>query len=169
MTYKLGSRSKKNLKGVHPELVGLVEECIKITPVDFTILDDGGLRTAAMQQKLYKRGASKLDGRSRKSKHQKQPSGFGEAVDLVPWVGSPRWEWPLIYPIAGCMAYLSREMDIELRWGGVWDRDLDDYAPRSLDCPESYAEAMKKAVHDYCVRHPGPDFIDGPHYEMVRR
>ena len=168
MTFKLGTNSKNNLKGVHPKLVALVEECIKITPVDFTILSDGGLRTASMQMKLYKRGASKLDGRNSKSKHQKQKSGYGEAVDLVPWVGSPRWEWPLIYPIAGCMAYLSREMDLELRWGGVWDRELDTYAPRSLNSPEAYAEAMKKAVREYCVRHPGPDFIDGPHYEMLR-
>lgn len=168
MTYKLGTRSKENLKGVHPRLVAMVEECIKITPIDFAILDNGGLRTAAMQMKLYKRGASKLDGRSRKSKHQKQASGYGEAVDLVPWVGSPRWEWSLIYPIAGCMAYLSREMGLEIRWGGVWDRELDDYAPKNLNNPEAYAEVMKRAVRDYTVRHPGPDFIDGPHYEMLR-
>lgn len=167
MTYRLGTASKKNLQGVHPKLVALVKECIKITPVDFTILSDGGLRTASMQKKLYDRGASKMDGRSRKSKHQKQTSGYGEAVDLVPYVGSPRWEWPLIYPIAGCMAYLSREMDLELRWGGVWDRELDTYAPRSLNSPEAYAEAMKNAVRDYTIRHPGPDFIDGPHYEML--
>lgn len=168
MGYRLGSGSKRNLIGVLPKLVELVEECIKITPVDFTILSDGGLRTAGMQAKLYNRGASKLDGRNKISKHQRQVSGFGEAVDLVPWVGSPRWEWPLIYPIAGCMAYLSREMNLELRWGGVWDRELDDFAPRQLTCPEDYAEAMKKAVRDYCVRHPGPDFIDGPHYEVKR-
>jgi peptidoglycan L-alanyl-D-glutamate endopeptidase CwlK len=168
MTYFLGEGSTENLKGVHPKLVEMVEECIKITPVDFTILNNGGLRTASMQMKLFKRGASKIDGRSRKSKHQKQSNGFGEAVDLVPYVGSPRWEWPLIYPIAGCMAYLSREMCVELRWGGVWDMELDDYAPKSLDSPERYAEAMKAAVRAYTIRHPGPDFIDGPHYEMLR-
>ncbi len=168
MTFRLGKNSKKNLQGVHPDIVKLVEAVIKISPVDFTILNDGGLRTAAMQMKLFKRGASKLDGRNRKSKHQKQASGFGEAVDLVPWVGSPRWEWPLIYPIAGCMAYTAREMDIDLRWGGVWDMEMDDYAPRSLNSPESYAAAMKKAVRAYTIRHPGPDFIDGPHYEMKR-
>jgi peptidoglycan L-alanyl-D-glutamate endopeptidase CwlK len=167
MTYFLGEGSKDNLKGVDPKLVEMVEECIKITPVDFTILNNGGLRTASMQMKLFKRGASKLDGRNRKSKHQKQPSGFGEAVDLVPYVGSPRWEWPLIYPIAGCMAWLSREMNVEIRWGGVWDKELDEYAPKSLSSPEQYADAIEKAVRAYTIRHPGPDFIDGPHYEML--
>jgi len=168
MTYRLGKNSLKSLQGVHPRLVELVKECIKITTVDFTILADGGLRTASMQNRLYRQGASKLDGRNRKSKHQKQVSEYGEAVDLVPWVGSARWEWPLIYPIAGAMAYLSREMDCELRWGGVWDKELDEYAPKTLDSPERYAAAMKKAVRAYTVRHPGPDFIDGPHYEMLR-
>lgn len=167
MAYILGSRSKRNLEGVHPKLVDLVKECIKITKVDFTILNNGGLRTASMQNKLYKRGASKLDGRSRKSKHQKQTSGYGEAVDLVPFIGSPRWEWPLIYPIAGAMAYLSREMDLELRWGGVWDKELNEYAPKDLNSPKQYADVMEKAVRAYTIRNPGPDFIDGPHYEML--
>lgn len=165
MAYVLGTNSRNQLKGVHPNLVALVEECIKITPVDFGV--HSGLRTASEQTALFKRGASQLDGRSKKSKHQKQSDGFGHAVDLVPYVGgSLRWEWPLIYPIAGCMAYLSREMDIEIRWGGVWDRELDGYAPKSLSSPETYATMMKKAVYDYTVRHPGPDFIDGPHYEL---
>lgn len=167
MTFYLGTESKKNLQGVHPKLVAMVEKAITISPVDFCILNNGGLRTTSMQKALYQRGASKLNGTSQKSKHQKQSSGYGEAVDLVPWVGSPRWEWPLIYPIAGVMAYLSREMGIEIRWGGVWDRQLDDYAPKTLSSPDQYAAAMKKAVYDYTVRHPGPDFIDGPHYEML--
>lgn len=169
MTFKLSTRSKNNLKGVHPRLVEMVHEAITLTPVDFGILDDGGLRTAAMQQRLYRAGASKLDGRSRKSKHQKQPSGYGEAVDLVPYFnGMYRWEWPLIYPIASTMAFLSHKHGVELRWGGVWDRELDDYAPKKAECIDDYAPHLKRAVREYCVRHPGPDFIDGPHYEMLR-
>jgi peptidoglycan L-alanyl-D-glutamate endopeptidase CwlK len=165
MSYRLGKGSKSNLVGVSPEMVKLVTECIKITPVDFIILNNGGLRTASMQNALYKRGASKLNGRSRKSKHQKQPSGFGEAVDLVPYVNGPRWEWPLIYPIAGIMAALSKKHNIDIRWGGVWDRELDDFIGGERD-PKKLADIMRKEVRDYTIRHPGPDFIDGPHYEL---
>lgn len=166
MTFKLSKSSMKNLEGVRGDLRMLVEEAITISPVDFGILDNGGLRTASMQKALYQSGASKLNGTSIKSKHQKQADGFGWAVDLVPYMNGFRWEWPLIYPIAGVMAYLSRKRDVELRWGGVWDRELDDYAPRDLSSHEDYAAVMKRAVRDYCVRHPGPDFIDGPHYEL---
>lgn len=166
MAFKLGKQSKLNMKGVHPDIISLVEYTIKRTPVDFTILRDGGLRTSSMQMALYKRGASKLNGKSVLSKHQKQTSGFGEAIDLVPWVGSPRWEWPLIYPIAATMAMGSRELGIEIRWGGVWDRELDELLA-GANCFESITNAMKRAVSEYTVRHAGPDFIDGPHYELL--
>lgn len=166
MTYKLGRGSKRHLIGVHPKMISLVEECIKITPVDFTILATGGLRTSTVQKALFNSGASKLDGRNKKSTHQKQSDGFGHAADLIPYVaGSPRWEWPLIYKIAGCMAHLSIKMDIPIKWGGVWDADVDDYINKEFG-PEQLAPMMQAAVKAYVIRHKGPDFIDGPHWEL---
>ena len=166
MTFKLGRASKRNLQGVHPNLIRLVEECIRITPVDFTILKTGGLRTTAMQMAIFRSGASKLDGRSKKSMHQKQGDDFGHAVDLVPYVaGSPRWEWPLIYPIAGCMAHLSKNLDIGIKWGGVWDKEMDEYIGTDFN-PGKLAQRMQAAVRAYTIRHMGPDFIDGPHYQL---
>ncbi len=166
MNFKLGRASKRNLQGVHPDMVHLVESCIKITPIDFTILKTGGLRPTTMQMALFRSGASKLDGRSKKSLHQKQGDGFGHAVDLVPYAaGSPRWEWPLIYPIAGCMASLSKSLGIDIKWGGVWDKEMDEYIGTEYE-PEKLAQRMKAAVRAYMIRHPGPDFIDGPHYQL---
>tara|TARA_R110000851_G_scaffold16046_2_gene52536 strand:+ start:27582 stop:28049 length:468 start_codon:yes stop_codon:yes gene_type:complete len=154
------------MKGVSPDMIFLAEETIKISPVDMTILSSGGLRTSSMQMALYKKGASKLDGRNRKSKHQAQSDGLGHALDLVPYMnGGPRWEWPLIYPIAGIMAMLSKKHSIDIRWGGVWDRELDDFIGTSRDA-QDLAERCKAEVRAYTVRHPGPDFIDGPHYEL---
>lgn len=144
---------------------------ISITPIDFTIITNGGLRTASQQMALYKRGASNIDGRSSLSKHQKQSDGWGHAVDLVPWVGrSPRWEWPLIYPIAAAMATCAPLAGVELRWGGVWDRRMKDFAYEIKDEKElsALAEVMRREVRAYTVRHPGPDFIDGPHYEISK-
>lgn len=28
---------------------------------------------------------------------------------------------------------------------------------------------MRREVDAYCARHPGPDFIDGPHFELPRK
>lgn len=167
MGYRLGRKSLENMEGLRPDLHQVVCDAIKITKCDFTILKTGGVRTTAMQAKLYRKGASKLNGRSQKSKHQVQHDGFGWAVDLVPYVGGPRWEWPLVYQIAAAVGYVARKNGVPLRWGGVWDRKMDDYSI-SFDDPEKAAAVMKREVDRYCVRHPGPDFIDGPHYELIR-
>ena len=86
---------------------------------------------------------------------------MGHAVDLVPIArGQPRWEWPIIYPVAVAMIKAAKELNIDITWGGIWDRDLDQL-------PET-VEELKKAVEAYCARHPGPDFLDGPHYQLKR-
>ncbi len=163
MTYSLGKKSLSRLKGVHPDMDAIVRESITRTPVDFGV--HSGVRTTKEQKELFANKASKLDGVKRKSKHQKQADGFGWAVDLVPYVsGTLRWEWPLIYPIAATFSIVAQEMETTLRWGGVWDKLMRDYVT-SLNIDEATLQ-VQKAVHEYCVRHPGPDFIDGPHYEL---
>lgn len=155
MAYSLSPKSIARLSDVHPDLRELVELAIAQTEQDFIVLE--GLRSAETQAEYLKRGVTK----TLKSKHLKQPSGYGHAVDLVPYVnGSPRWEWPLIYPVAVAMLKACRWKNVPVRWGGVWDKPL-------MDLPDT-VEGMKKAVADYCVRHPGPDFLDGPHYELMR-
>ena len=95
------------------------------------------------------------------SRHLVQVDGLGHAVDLVPVInGQKRWEWPPIYRIAEAMRAAAEERGVRLVWGGVWDRRLGTYG--------SGADAMRAAVHEYQDRHPGPDFIDGPHYELAK-
>lgn len=153
--FLLSARSRARLVGVHPKLAGVVERAITLTTRDFTVFE--GLRTPERQARLVSAGAS----RTSKSRHLKQGDGWGHAVDLVPWVeGGPRWEWPPIYAIAAAVRAAAVEAGVALIWGGVWDR-------RMGDLPAS-AEGLKAAVLAYGVRHPGPDFLDGPHYELAR-
>lgn len=150
--YWLSRASKARLEGVHPHLVEVVERAIELTAQDFSVTD--GLRALERQEELVASGASKtLD-----SRHLKQSDGWGHAVDLVPYLHGPRWEWPLIYPVAVAMRRASQEFGVELTWGGVWDRPLSAFEPT--------VEAMRQAVTEYTRRHPGPDFIDGPHYQL---
>lgn len=154
MGFTLGARSRAELKGVHPRLVAVVERAIKTTRVDFTVTD--GLRTRAEQERLVRTGASK----TMNSRHLLQADGTGHAVDLVPWEnGKPRWEWKLVYPVAEAVRDAALVEGVVLRWGGVWDRLL-------LQLPGG-AAALEREVAAYQVRHPGPDFLDGPHYELV--
>lgn len=155
MTYSLGAGSLAKLNGVHPDMLRVVKRAIGISAQDFTVFE--GLRTQATQNSYLARGVTRV----KFSQHMLQKDGFGHAVDLVPWIsGGPRWEWPLIYPIAAAMRDAAIAEMVEIRWGGVWDRTLNELGHN--------AAAIKQAVADYCTRHPGPDFIDGPHYELVR-
>lgn len=155
MTHILGAKSLANLTHVHPDLVAVVKAAIIASGQDFTVQE--GLRTSARQRILVASGASK----TLHSKHLEQPDGYGHAVDLVPWIdGTPRWEWGPIYHIAAAVRDAAVALGVSIRWGGVWDRRLNDLP--------AGAEAIKAAVSAYCARHPGPDFIDGPHFEMAR-
>lgn len=158
--FKLGKKSLGELKGVHPELVKVVKHAITITEQDFTVFD--GIRTAAEQNALFKRGASQIDGYNRKGKHQVQPSGYGEAVDLVPWIGgSAVWDWPAIYVIADAMVISARKFDLPLRWGGCWGHEaVNDMA----GSPENWVAAYVKRKLSAGKR----AFNDGPHWEILR-
>ena len=110
MTYILGRRSRARLKGVHPDLVKVVERAIQITHVDFTVLE--GLRTKERQAALVQAGAS----RTMRSRHI-----TGHAVDLGAWVdGTVAWDWPLYHQIAAAMKSAAKELNIALEWGGDW-------------------------------------------------
>jgi peptidoglycan L-alanyl-D-glutamate endopeptidase CwlK len=162
MAYSLGARSRAELAGVHPDLVRVVERAIVITAQDFAVHD--GLRTVEEQRELVARRAS----RTMNSKHLRQAvTGFGHAVDLVPFVnGKLRWEWGPIYSIAAAVLKASLDEGVRLRWGGVWDKPLAALVPAAAPFAD-YRGALKVAVERYCIRHPGPDFIDGPHFEIA--
>ena len=110
MTFKLGPRSVARLKGVHPDLVKVVERAIQLTPVDFTVLE--GLRSPERQKALVAAGASQ----TLKSRHLD-----GHAVDLGAWVDEQvDWSWPLYGKIAGAMKTAAAELKIPIEWGGDW-------------------------------------------------
>ena len=115
MTFKLGPRSVARLKGVHPDLVKVVERAIHLTPVDFTVLE--GLRSLERQKALVAAGASQ----TLKSRHLD-----GHAVDLGAWVDEQvDWSWPLYGKIAGAMKAAAAELNIPIEWGGDWKKFRD--------------------------------------------
>lgn len=151
--FQLGNRSLRELEGVHPELVKVVKRAITYTSVDFGVHD--GLRTLAEQRQLVAKGASK----TLNSMHRQQKDGYGHAVDLVPYInGRLRWEWEPIWHIALAVDQAATELNVKLVWGAVWDTSMMHYG--------GSITALKDAVEDYKKRHPGPDFLDGPHYQL---
>lgn len=103
------------LKGVHPDLVKVVEHAINLSAVDFTVLE--GLRTPERQKLLRDSGASQ----TLNSRHI-----TGHAVDLCAFVdGEVRWDWPLYHKIAAAMKQAAKELNVAIIWGGDWRRFKD--------------------------------------------
>ena len=110
MSYVLGSRSIDRLRGVHSDLVKVVQEAIKITEVDFTVLE--GVRSVERQKELVRKGASK----TMNSRHL-----TGHAVDLGAWVnGSVSWDWKYYHQIADAIKEAARKLKVDVEWGGDW-------------------------------------------------
>lgn len=154
--YTLGHTSLTNLQGVLPALVTMAKLAIQVTKQDFGITD--GVRTIEEQAAMVKRGVS----RTMQSKHLRQPDGFSHAIDATPFVnGKPTWDWQYIYFVATAMDQAARSIGIaeKIRWGGAWDRRLSDF--------NSDPDIFRAAVLEYRDRHPGKDFLDGPHYEWA--
>ena len=93
----LGNASKAKLKGVHQKLVKVIEEAIKDTPIDFSVIS--GVRTTEEQKALYAQGrtkpgsiVTKADGVKNKSNHQVKADGLGHAVDICPYVNG-KLDW----------------------------------------------------------------------------
>lgn len=108
--YVLGTVSKNNLKGVHPDLVKVVEKSITLTEIDFRVTE--GLRSKTRQIELVNKGASK----TLNSRHI-----TGHAVDVVALIGgSVRWDWPLYDKIAKAFKQSAKELNIPIVWGGDW-------------------------------------------------
>lgn len=110
MAFVLSDKSKAKLVLVHPDLRHVVEEAIKVSAVDFTVLE--GLRTLDRQRELVASGAST----TMNSRHL-----HGLAVDLGAMVGGQVTWQPKIYnQIADAMLGVAAKLGIHITWGGSW-------------------------------------------------
>lgn len=136
-SFRLSYRSKRRLQGVHPDLVRVVKAAIKITEVDFTVLE--GVRSMLRQRDLYAAGATT----TLNSRHL-----TGHAVDLGAWVGGTvRWDWSLYLTIAEAMKRAAHDLCVPAEWGGTWD------ALSTTETPIT-ASMLSRS------------FPDGPHYQL---
>ena len=157
MTYVLGSRSLGNLAGVEPRLVEVVKRAIQVTAQDFGVAGKA-TRTAEEQHALYLQGVTQKDGYKNKSNHQTHVDGFGYAVDLTPFINGQFDvnNEAAQYPIAVAMSLASKQLAIPITWGGNWYEQLTG----------DTVAAMRDNVRRYQLKHPGPDFIDLPHFQL---
>ena len=104
-----GKRSKRRLKGIHPKLVSVLNELVKI--MDVTVIE--GIRSKERQLELLEKGATKV----KYSEHMD-----GKAVDLAPypidWKDRDRFHY-----MGGMIRGIAKQLNVSVRWGGDWDSD----------------------------------------------
>ena len=119
MKYNFSQRSLDNLKNVDERLVRICNELIK--RVDYTVIE--GFRTPERQKELYDKGFSKIDGITKKGKHNYSPS---LAIDIIPYKkghnpfdGSK--ESDIMFDnLAKEFKQVAKELGINITWGGDW-------------------------------------------------
>lgn len=147
---KLSQRSLSKLQGVHPDLVKVVQLAIQKTTQDFSVTE--GLRTLERQKQLFAQKATQ----TLNSKHLPQSTGYGHAVDLVPYPVD--WNLEKFYPIVEAVRDAANELNVKIRWGGCW-AVLNDTTANPKDLVNEYSANRRKQG-----RKP---FIDGPHFELA--
>jgi len=115
--YYLSDQSIEHLSTCDDRLINIIQHAIKVSPYDFKVIE--GHRSLERQLRLYQQGASKIDGITRKGKHNYFPS---RAVDVAPypidWQDTSRF-----YTLAGTILTVASMFNVNLRWGGDWDGD----------------------------------------------
>ena len=122
--YSFSKRSLSNLMNVDEKLVLICNELIK--RIDFTVIE--GYRTRERQKELFDKGFSKIDGISKKGKHNYFPS---RAVDIIPYKkghnpfdGSKESE-KMFNELAEEFKKVAKELNIAITWGGDWESFKD--------------------------------------------
>jgi peptidoglycan L-alanyl-D-glutamate endopeptidase CwlK len=128
--YKFGKGSKTKLESVHHDLVKILNLAISRSPLDFGISE--GHRSLERQKELYDQGKSKIDGISKKGKHNYSPSLAVDVYIYHPDLETRKklaYDVPSLCIIAGVITSCAKELeekgDIKhsIRWGGNWDND----------------------------------------------
>ena len=117
--YSFSKRSLDNLKNADKRLVDICNELIKIT--DFTVIES--YRSIERQQELFNKGFSKIDGISKKGKHNYFPS---LAIDIIPFKkghnpfdGSKESDL-MFNELAKQFKEVAKQLNIKIQWGGNW-------------------------------------------------
>ena len=142
-------RSLDRLKTCHPDLRRLFSSVV--VKFDCTILQ--GVRTDEEQAELYRQGRTKLDGVTKRSKHQARADGLSYAVDVVcypiDWNVSDEAVAARWLAFARAVFAEAERQGISLRWGGDWNRNWNWRDPDE----DPRADAAQR-------------FNDWPHFEV---
>ena len=124
--YKLGKTSRKRLKTCNSAIQNIINEAIKTSPIDFTILC--GHRSKEEQKDLWNQGRinpGKIVTWTLNSQHNANPSN---AIDIAPWIdGDIPWNnIPAFKKIGNHIKQVAEKLGYNtLIWGGDFHNNKD--------------------------------------------
>lgn len=125
--YSFGKSSIEKLSTAHADLQLIMKTALSRSQVDFGISE--GHRSLERQKKLFDEGKSRIDGISKKGKHNHSPS---LAVDVYAYVTdnkSMAYDRSHLSYLGGVITAVGEQLLEEgkvshkIRWGGNWDSD----------------------------------------------
>lgn len=123
MVWLFSQNSLKRREGINPALIEISDLALVISPIDFGIPAQGGLRTAEEQHELFLSGVSKCDGYEKISCHQS-----GDALDFYAYVNHhASWRHSYLTQVAAAWMEAAMILNHRIRWGGHfkphgWDK-----------------------------------------------
>lgn len=132
-------QNEDRLAGIDPRLLAVIREADRTCPIDILVVE--GIRSKERQAQLYAQGRTKPGPKvtwTMDSNHFKNPrTGFGEAVDLAPYVnGKIDWNDAKKFDvIAQHMFAAAKKLGINIRWGADWDKDGNPRERGESDSP----------------------------------
>jgi peptidoglycan L-alanyl-D-glutamate endopeptidase CwlK len=150
MGYNFGKRSLEKLRTCHKDLQLILSLAISRSKIDFGITE--GHRSLDRQYELFLQGKSKIDGKSKKGKHNFKPALAADYYIYHPVLETRRklaYDKVHLSYIAGVIdacaeeLYEKGEVTHKIRWGANWDSDgVIDYDQSFDDYP--HVELLKK-------------------------
>ena len=165
MSFGLSKRSQNNLSRISVTAAQVARRAIFTTEVDFGVIC--GIRDNREQLDIYRNNKSQLNGIQKGVKvgnivgtgismHQ-----LKLAFDVAAFLGKDvTWEVRYYLPIAMAMRDACIEQNVEMIWGGCWDKPLTKLKDIRLEM-NRYVR-RKKAMGQ-------KPFIDAGHFQMERR
>lgn len=140
--FKFGTKSAEKLSQCHADLQLIMNTALSRSKIDIGISE--GHRSVEKQNEYFQQGKSKIDGITRKGKHNHLPS---LAVDVYIYHPELEMRRKIVYSkshlayFAGIVdsvaweLYNDKQVSHVIRWGGNWDGDgiidfdqsFDDY------------------------------------------
>lgn len=133
--YQFGKASKEAIATCHHDLQLILNTAIEISDVDFGVSE--GNRPIEKQKQYFDQGKSKIDGITRKGKHNYKPS---LAADYYAYVnGRACYDKETLSYLAGLFRAITEmllaqgKITHRIRWGGNWDMDGEILLDQSFD------------------------------------